>query len=280
VNHSALRGLICKMAPKLEPKTICTYIVMAKQIVASLADDDGPPIVSRNWDNDRIDLPIVNKRNQRRITLGKQQVEALIAVCEEPWEGILYSLCCASGLRISEALALDRDHISDDFSIVYVRQQVKGIKIVPCLKTEAAWREVDLHPSMASALRRYMGNRTGLAFPSRTGTPRSYNNLYHRNLRPKLQSLGFYERGAGAHCFRRFRAAQLTRTCCPDDLRKFWLGHASNDITDQYALQLLKDVERRKDHAVSVGLGFDLENGSYNFHYIGQPEDVIPNLTH
>jgi integrase len=109
VNHTALRVLVQKMSDaKLAPKTIGTYVHYAKQIVESLADNDGQPIVARKWDNDRIDLPVVNKREQRRATLTATQIEALIAVCDEPWEGMLYILACASGLRISEALALDR----------------------------------------------------------------------------------------------------------------------------------------------------------------------------
>jgi len=280
VNHAALRGLVEKMSnAKLAAKTIGTYIVMAKQIVESLADDDGQPIVPRKWDNGRIDLPIVNKREQRRATLTAMQIEALIAVSDEPWERMLYILCCASGLRISETLALDREHLSDDCSVIYVRQQVKANKIVACLKTDAAWRDVDLDPVVAQFLWEYVGNSTGLLFPSRTGTPRSYSNTYNRSLRPKLEKLGFYVPGAGAHCFRRFRAAQLKRAACPDDLRKFWLGHASDDISDHYALQLLEDVDRRKAAAASVGLGFEVAESPCNFHYSGLVKATQPALT-
>lgn len=270
VNHTALRGLVEKMSnAKLSAKTISTYIVMAKQIVESLADDDGQPIVPRKWDNERIDLPVVNKREQRRATLTAMQIEALVAVCDEPWERMLYILSCASGLRISEALALDREHLSDDCSVIYVRQQVKANKVVACLKTDAAWRDVDIHPVVAQMLRQYLSPNHGLLFPSRTGTPRSYSNTYNRNLRPKLTKLGFHVPGAGAHCFRRFRAAQLKRMACPDDLRKFWLGHASDDISDHYALQLLEDMDRRKAAAASVGLGFEVAESPCNFHYSG-----------
>jgi integrase len=55
------------------------------------------------------------------------QIEAPIAVCDEPWEWMLSLLCCASGLRISEALAVDKEHLSDDGPVIYVRQQVKAI---------------------------------------------------------------------------------------------------------------------------------------------------------
>ena len=280
VNHAALRALVEKMSNAgLAAKTISTYIVMAKQIVESLADDDGQPLVTRKWDNERIDLPVVNKREQRRATLTATQIEALIAVCDDPWERMFYVVCCSSGLRVSEALALDREHLSDDCSVIYVRQQVKANRLVACLKTDAAWRDVDLDPRVARILREYMGHRAGLLFPSRTGAPRSYSNTYNRNLRPKLEKLGFYVPGAGAHCFRRFRAAQLKRMACPDDLRKFWLGHASEDISDHYALQLLEDLERRTAAAASVGLGFEVADSPCTFHYIGPLETNQPRLT-
>ena len=179
-----------------------------------------------------------------------------------------------------EVLALDREHLSDDFSTIYVRQHVKAAKIVACLKSDAAWRDVDLHPSVELILKGYLGNRTGLLFPSRRGSPRSYSNLYNRVLRPKLESLGFYEKGAGAHCFRRFRAAHLKRMACPDDLRKFWLGHATHDISDHYALQLLEDLVRRQSIVASVGLGFEVAGSPYNFHYNAPVNAAQPTLNH
>jgi len=90
-----------------------------------------------------------------------------------------------------------------------------------------------------------------------------------RLLKSYSEHAEFHVPGAGARCFRRFRAAQLKRAACPDDLRKFWLGHASDDISDHYALQLLEDVKRRKVVAASVGLGFEVAESPYSFHYRG-----------
>jgi hypothetical protein len=42
----------------------------------------------------------------------------------------------------------------------------------------------------------------------------------------------------------------------PWDLEKFWIGHASKDVTDKYAEQLKDDVEYRREWAERVGLGF------------------------
>jgi hypothetical protein len=42
----------------------------------------------------------------------------------------------------------------------------------------------------------------------------------------------------------------------PWDLEKFWIGHASKDITDKHAEQLKEDVEYRREWTERVGLGF------------------------
>ena len=68
------------------------------------------------------------------------------------------------------------------------------------------------------------------------------------------------------------QASRQQRAACPDDLRKFWLGHAISAISDQSALQLLEDVERRKAAAASVGPGFEVADGPCNFHYSGLVE--------
>ena len=62
----------------------------------------------------------------------------------------------------------------------------------------------------------------------------------------------------GLHAFRRYRTEVLRRAGCPEDLVRMWLGHASESITDWYALGLRNDEARRKEWCARVGLGFDL----------------------
>jgi len=224
VGNKALRGLVGKMKGHLSPKTMDTYVNMAKEIVESLLDEEGEPIYARKWRNDVIDLPVVKKREQRRPKLMKEGVTGVIASSRAPWEQTLYILCPAGGMRIAEVLALDivKD-ISSDFRVIKVRGQVKGNKVVPYVKTDAAYREVDLCPEVAELLANYIGNRSGLLFPSKTGkTPMSYSNVRRRSIHPKLVKLGLYTPGAAMHCFRRFGSAVLTKNGCPEDLRKFW----------------------------------------------------------
>jgi len=265
VGNKALRGLVGKMKGHLSAKTMNTYVNMAKEIVESRLDEEGEPIYARKWNNDVIDLPVVKKREQRRPKLAKEGVTAVIAESREPWERMLYILCPAGGMRIAEVLALDIDkHISSDCRVIKVRGQVKENRIVSYLKTDAAYREVDLCPEVAELLKNYIDSRHGLLFPSKTGkTPMSYSNVRRRSLHPKLVKLGLYTPGAAMHCFRRFRSAVLTKNGCPEDLRKFWLGHENPDISDDYAEQLLEDIERRQEVAARIGLGFEIPEASF-----------------
>jgi integrase len=265
VGNKALRGLVGKMKGHLSAKTMNTYVNMAKEIVESRLDEEGEPIYARKWNNDVIDLPVVKKREQRRPKLAKEGVTAVIADCGTPWERMLYILCPAGGMRIAEVLALDIDkHISSDCRVIKVRGQVKENRIVSYLKTDAAYREIDLCPEVAELLKNYIGGRHGLLFPSKTRkTPMSYSNVRRRSLHPKLVKLGLYTPGAAMHCFRRFRSAVLRKYGCPEDLRKFWLGHENSDISDEYAEQLLEDIERRQEVAARIGLGFEIPKPSF-----------------
>ena len=43
----------------------------------------------------------------------------------------------------------------------------------------------------------------------------------------------------------------------PEDLIKFWLGHAKESITDGYSM-LAQDVDFRREVAEKLGAGFDV----------------------
>ena len=260
VGNGALKGLVKKMVGKLSPKTQHTYIGYAKQIRESLIDDEGEPIFPITWNNDFIDLPPVVKREQRRGKVSVEEVEMLIAEAEKPWVHALFVLSAASGMRIAEILAIDIDTcLSPDCSMILVKQQVKGSKVVEYLKTEAAYRIVDLCPEAAEYLRKFVGGRKQLLFPSWKGTtPISYGNFLKRYLTPLMKKLGIKERGKAAHAFRRFRSAVLAKSGIEDDIRKFWLGHENNDITAEYAEQIHEDNPWRQTLAAKVGLGFQI----------------------
>ena len=76
---------------------------------------------------------------------------------------------------------------------------------------------------------------------------RMLHAILKRMNRPKL----------GFHAFRRFRVTHLRKNMVPEDLIKFWIGHAPKTVTDEYS-KVKNDVNFRREVADKVGLGFDL----------------------
>jgi integrase len=110
-------------------------------------------------------------------------------------------------MRISEALAVERRNFTNDGCTIQVRQQVHREKplIVSYLKTDAAYRDIDLHREVAEYLRVFICGRDGLLFKTRNGTPHLHNNIEERGLTERLKALQLDEPGMGWHAFRRFR---------------------------------------------------------------------------
>ena len=69
----------------------------------------------------------------------------------------------------------------------------------------------------------------------------------------------------GFHAFRRYRVTHLRKNLVPEDLIKFWVGHAPQTVTDVYS-KLKADVRFRQSVAEKVGLGFELEHSSCTVH--------------
>jgi integrase len=112
-----------------------------------------------------------------------------------------------------------------------------------------------------------VGERTsGFLFVNRRGKFLSQTNLLRRGLHPPLKKLG--QPKARFHAFRRFRTTWLRKNRTPEDLIRFWLGHADETITDGYS-KLREDVEYRKEVAGEVGLGFEI---------LAQNAVVVPNV--
>lgn len=119
-----------------------------------------------------MDLPVVSSVLQRRPSLKSEAINKLI---QESYgdEQALYVLEAATGLRISEALALEKQHLLNDCRTIQVIQQVdrKKPKVVTSLKTYAGKREIDVPESVAGYLRQFAKDKKGLLFPTKNGTP-------------------------------------------------------------------------------------------------------------
>ncbi len=88
------------------------------------------------------------------------------------------------------------------------------------------------------------------------------------SLHPLLKRLA--QPKSGAHAFRRFRATWLRKQHAPEDLIRFWLGHANKSVTDLYS-KLKEDVTFRKKVAEEIGIGFKLP---------AEKPEVAPYCTH
>jgi integrase len=74
-------------------------------------------------------------------------------------------------------------------------------------------------------------------------------------LHPILKELGAGQ--VGFHAMRRFGTTWLRKQRAPEDLVRFWLGHAKQSVTDGYS-KLDEDTEFRRDVEEKVGTGFDV----------------------
>jgi integrase len=260
VNNVTVKPLVDKMKKaNLSARTVNKYVEYVRHVVASLKNGEtGEPIHNRKWDSSVMDLPIVNPKQQRRPSLKADAINRLVKESEGE-EQALYILLAATGLRISEALALEAKHFTNDGRTILVRQQVKRHSpcIVSYLKTDAACREIDLHSDVADFLRRLIDGREGLLFVTRNGTPHLHNNIEESWLTERLKPMGLDEPGMGWHAFRRFRKTWLRGKRCQEDINNFWMGHKAKTMSELYS-HVFEEVELRLAEAETVGYGFDL----------------------
>jgi hypothetical protein len=265
VNNSAVKRLVAAMAEGgLSAKSINNYVQVVKMVVASVVDGEGEEIYPRKWNHAFIDIPVVDKTKQNTPSFSKEIMTGL-AAWKYRRERMLFVLGGAAGLRIGEALGLEIDkHFSPDFSTLCIVQKVRNCKVEDWVKTASSTRIIDLHPAVSALLKQFVGDRRdGFLFRTRNGKPLSSSNVLTRHLHPALKQLGYRNpftgtHKAGNHAFRRFRNTFLRNEAnCPEGLRKFWMGHAGDSMSDLYD-KVKENVPLRKEWAVKCGFGFGL----------------------
>jgi integrase len=256
VDNKVLKDFVEKLATaKLSPKTIVDIVAVAKMVVASARDDNGNQLYPREWNHEFIDLPVVKSKNQDTPTVEAEEVSDILSKAVGRY-GVLDALLAGTGLRIGEALAIriedyseDHSTISRDCTTIHVRKSIwRGKEQAP--KTDNAIRDVDVHSSLATVLKEFIGSRTsGFLFQTKGGRPLSQRNI----MRDSLHKLGV----RGFHAFRRFRVTHLRDQGAPEDLLRFWIGHADQSVTDRYS-KMSKRIQSRKEWVEKAGLGFNL----------------------
>jgi integrase len=253
VKNTTVRTTVAKMHEAgLSPKTINNYIGLVKLVIASAIDDDGEQLFPRRWNSEFLDMPVV--QNQHQPTFTAEMMNSIVQKANGQ-EQVLYALLAGTGLRVGEALGLEVKHLSADCRTLRVEQSCwEGDIQTP--KTRNAYRQVDLCNSLAKLLKAFVRDRqSSLIFTNRAGKPLSQTNVLRRSLHPILKELGVNK--AGFHAMRRFRTTWLRKQRAPEDLIRFWLGHAKESVTDGYS-KLDNDVEFRLEVAEQVGAGFEV----------------------
>ncbi|HEU5409171.1 MAG TPA: site-specific integrase [Nitrospira sp.] len=253
VNNATVKGLVAKMNEAgLSPKSVSNYVGLVKLVVASAVDDNGEQLHMRRWNHEFIDLPLVEAQHQPTFTTDV--MSKIIEKADGEFK-VLFSLLAGTGLRAGEALGLELKHLSSDCSTITVEQSCwEGDIQTP--KTKNAYRQIDVCPKLAELLKAFVKDRqAGLLFVNTIGKPLSQTNVLRRSLHPILTELGAPK--AGFHAMRRFRTTWLRKQRAPEDLIKFWLGHAKLSVTDGYS-KLADDEEFRRQVAAQVGTGFDV----------------------
>jgi integrase len=257
VNNLAVKELIAKMAsevktdkPRFCAKTIGNYVQVVKMVVASAVNDKGEAIYPVKWNHDFMDLPEV--KDQRTPTFAAEEVSTIISKAEGQYQ-VLYALLAGTGLRIEEAFALQAEDIEG--SVIRVRHSMwNGKPYSP--KTAAGVREVDITNSLAELLHDHLNSRrTGFVFRTAAGTPMARSNVLRRSLHKILEGMG--REKCGFHAFRRYRVTHLRKQRVPEDLLRFWIGHADGSVTDGYS-KVKEDVEFRRFTSEQAGLGFHM----------------------
>lgn len=255
IGNLALKNLGATMVKGgLGASAISSYTNTVKMVVASAVNEEGEELYPRKWNHDFIDLPV--NKNAKQPAFTGDVVTGIVAAPQKKVYRMFHTLCAACGLRFGEALGIDIKNISPDCSTIKICQKAWRGQIHDFLKTENGCREVDLHSTVAARLKEFIGGRkSGLLFCSRTGKQLHQSNILRRSLHPILAELN--QPKCGAHAYRRFRITWLGRNSVPEDLIKFWLGHAEQTVTDSYS-KLKEDVVFRKEVAERAGLGFEL----------------------
>jgi len=111
VHNAAMKEFVNHIAD-LSPATIRDYVNIAKSVVASARDAEGPMLFPREWDDDSIDAPEID--DQKQPTVDKEGMEAILREAQEPYR-TLYALLAGCGpMRAGEALGLDIRSIHPD----------------------------------------------------------------------------------------------------------------------------------------------------------------------
>jgi integrase len=175
-------------------------------------------------------------------TMTRDELALLLGLFPGRWR-LFFWFLAATGLRISEAIALQWRHVELDGPTPHVKVRrglVKGRMEPP--KSRYGRREVPLDHSLALALSELKGASVGsapddLVFAAANGSPLMPNNVRRRVLKPAAEKAGLP--WLGFHAFRHTCASLLFAEGRNAVQVQRWLGHHSPAFTLSTYVHLL-----------------------------------------
>jgi integrase len=197
-----------------------------------------------------------SEQDDRRALTREQLATFLLVV--HPRHRVFFQLLAATGLRVSEVIALQWQHLELDGSSPHVKVRrgiVRGK--VGALKTRHSRRDVPIAHELVRALRQHHTDsewpgESDPVFPTTTGTILAPNNLSRRVLKPAAEEAG--APWAGFHTFRHTCASLLFAGGRNAVQVQRWLGHHSAAFTLATYVHLLDgDIGQPLDLGLVLG---------------------------
>jgi integrase len=185
-------------------------------------------------DIDLPNRPAIEDAEENVRALTREQLDTFLRVAPERWR-TFFRLLAATGIRISEAIALEWRHVQLDGSSphVKVRQRIVRGTVGPP-KSKHGRRDVPIPHALALELRQRRADTewprdTDPVFPSTTGSVILPYNLFRRILKPTAEEAGVP--WVGFHAFRHTCASMLIADGRNIVQVSRWLGHHSPSFT-------------------------------------------------
>ena len=188
--------------------------------------------------------PTIESEDAEQVrVLTREQLSTFLAIVH-PRHRLFFELLASTGLRVSEAIALDWRHLELDGSEPHVKVRqgvVRGTLGPP--KTRHSKREVPLSPELVDGLRAYRKGTEWpgddqLVFAAMNGKVLHVGNLRRRVLKPAAEEAGVA--WAGFHTFRHTCASLLFASGRNAVQVQHWLGHHSAAFTLATYVHLLE----------------------------------------
>ena len=187
--------------------------------------------------------------------LEKDELKKVIAAASE-FDGYIIEFLALSGLRIGEAIALDKTDITDVISVTKNYDYIHGIMTTP--KTHDSMREVSIQPELQKCIekinnlsnihRMVSGFRSPYFIVNIHGNRLSYPGFAHRFAEVTEKVTG---KRLTPHALRHTHTSLLAENGVPLQTISRRLGHHTSRITEDIYLHVTKNVKQSDAEIIS-----------------------------